>query len=308
MSGPADGAVVGSGRHRYRRVPEWPCAAAAAPFEHPGAVAVDSKGLVHVLSREAKRPMTVWRTDGTFVRTWGQGAFSAMPHGIAIAPDDTVWVVDRDWHVATRFSPDGTVLQTLGRKLSPSPTCDGRVVKARPFNMPANLVVASDGEIFAADGYGNHKVHRFASDGRVLASWGRQGKGPGEFALVHSVALDGRGRVFVCDDENDRIQIFDRAGRFLDQWAMRNPSGLHIGGDVVYVTELQPFRDDRIGPGRGRVSLWTLDGEPLAAWLGTDAPGGDLMRGAHDLAVDASGDIYVAEGASGRVSKFERLR
>jgi hypothetical protein len=56
------------------------------------------------------------------------------------------------------------------------------------------------------------------------------------------------------------------------------------------------------------VSLWTLDGEPLAAWLGTDAPGGDLMRGAHDLAVDASGDIYVAEGASGRVSKFERLR
>jgi DNA-binding beta-propeller fold protein YncE len=299
--------AVGSGAYRFRRVEVWPILPDSWSFECTSGVAVDPNGIVWVLCRNAHHPVSAWRADGTFVTAWGAGLFSDQPHGIAAAADGTIWIVDRDWHVATRFSPDGHALQTLGRKLAPSPTCDGRVVRARPFNMSANLAIAPDGEIYAADGYGNHKVHRFAADGRLIGSWGRQGLGPGEFALVHDIALDGRGRVFVCDDENDRVQIFDRDGVFLEEWPFANPSGICIRDDVVYVSELQPFRDAQRGPGRCRISLWTLDRHLLAQWCGADSDTCDLMLGGHALAVDARGSIYVAEVASGQVAKFVRV-
>jgi len=299
--------LVGSGAYRYRRAESWPTMPGGWAFECTSAVTVDPSGLVWVLSRNRHHPVSAWQADGKFVTAWGAGLFSDQPHGIAAAADGTIWIVDRDWHVATRFTPDGQLLQSLGRKLAPSPTCDGRVVRARPFNMPTNLALAPDGQIYAADGYGNHKVHRFSADGTLLGSWGRQGTGPGEFALVHDIALDSCGRVFVCDDENDRIQIFDRGGVYLEEWRFANPSGICIRGDVVYVSELQPFRDDRIGPGRCRVSLWSLDHKLLADWCGTDSETCDLMLGGHALAVDDAGSIYVAEVSSGQVTKFVRV-
>jgi DNA-binding beta-propeller fold protein YncE len=299
--------IVGTGRYRYERLPAWPVMPCGWTLDNPGAAAVNSGGDVFVLSRNDHHPVTVWTQEGTFLRAWGAGQFSTMPHGIHIDGADRVWITDRDFHTVTRFTPEGTAELVLGRKLAPSPTCDGRVVKSRPFNMPTNVAVTADGEIFAADGYGNHKVHRFAADGTLQLSWGRQGTAPGTFALVHNVALDGRNRVFICDDENDRIQIFDRDGGFLAEWPFANPSGIWIRDDIVYVSELQPFRDSAIGPGRCRVSLWTLDGALLADWRGTDGPGRDLMQGGHDLCVDAAGDIYLCEGAGGHVVKFRRL-
>jgi streptogramin lyase len=299
--------VVGTGRYRYECHHHWPTMPGLWALEHPGAAAVNSRGEVFVLSRNDHHPVTVWTAEGAFIASWGDGMFSAMPHGIHIDAADRVWITDRDFHTVTRFTPDGEAELVLGSKLAPSPTCDGRVVKSRPFNMPTNVAVTSDGEIFAADGYGNHKVHRFAPDGTLMLSWGRQGTEPGTFALVHNVALDSRGRVFICDDENDRVQIFNSDGAFLEEWKFANPSGICIRDGIVYVSELQPFRDDTVGPGRCRVSLWTLDGALLADWRGTDAPGRDLMLGGHDLCVDAAGDIYVCEGSGGRVLKFRRL-
>ncbi len=239
-------------------------------LEHPVAAAANSRDEIYVLSRNDHHPVTVWTKTGAFLRAWGAGQFSTVPHGICIGPEDAVWITDRDHHTITRYTPDGEPALVLGRKLQPSPTCDGRVVKSRPFNMPANLAVAPAGDLFAADGYGNHKVHRFAPDGTLLHSWGRQGTGPGEFALVHNVAIDSSFRVFICDDENDRIQIFTPDGAFLQQWPFANPSGICIRNDIVYVSELQPFRDPALGPGRCRVSLWTLDFTLLASWRGTD--------------------------------------
>ena len=135
-----------------------------------------------------------------------------------------------------------------------------------------------------------------------------QGTGPGEFALVHNVWVDRHGRVFIGDDENDRLQIFDESGTFLEEWThYANPSGLCIRDDVVYVADLQPFHDSRVGPGSGRVTLTTLDGKLITEWSGIDGPTKDAMIGPHDLCVDADGSIYVCEGRGHRVSKFRRL-
>lgn len=261
------------------------------------------------MSRGGERPITIWDKDGRFISSWGEGTFSDVPHGIYIGPNDNVWVVDRSYHIATEYTPGGEPIRTLGTKLSPSPTWEGKFVHSVPFNMPANIAIAPNGDLFAADGYGAHRVHKFSGDGELIKSWGMQGTGPGQFALVHNIWVDKDGRVFVADCENDRLQIFDLEGNFLEQWDkdMANPTGLHIRDDIVYIAHLSPEAIEGQSPGWGAISLWTLDGEMITSWRGTEGPGTDTVQGPHDLCVDDEGSIYVCEPRARRVSKFIRV-
>jgi DNA-binding beta-propeller fold protein YncE len=299
--------IVGSGDFRFERVAEWPKPRRYFQFSAPSDAAVNPDGEIYVLSRRDRHPVTIWSKDGEFIYCWGEGEFSDQPHGIYIAPNGNVWIVDRDYHIASEYTPGGERIRTLGRKLEPSPTWEGRFIQSKPFNMPTNLAIAGNGDIFVADGYGNHRVHKFNSDGELLLSWGKQGTGPGEFALVHNIWIDRDERVLVADDENHRIQIFNTEGVFLDEWKMTNPSGLCIHRDIVYVGQLGPYHDRSKGEGWGSVSLWGLDGSQLASWTGLDSPTKDLMVSPHDLCVDDDGSVYVCEVDIGRVSKYRRV-
>ena len=287
-------AIVGSGGHRYERVPSWPNMPKYWALGAASDGAVNSRDEVHIFSR-GDHPLTIWDTDGDFISSWGEGTFSANPHGIYIAPNDKVWLVDRDYHIATEYTPSGELLRTLGNKLAPSPSFTGM-----PFNMPSGLAIAPGGELFVSDGYGGNRVHKFSADGELILSWGRQGTEPGEFALVHNIWVDRNGRVFICDRENDRIQIFDGEGNFLEQWTdLEKPGDVWIHDDTVYVVEQ--------GPGSG-VSIWTLEGQLLARWRGDQGPGEGTLVGGHGLCVDSQGSIYVTEiGRGARVTKFVRV-
>src|SRR5436309_6056928 len=97
-----------------------------------------------------------------------------------------------------KFSPDGKVLLTLGKA---GVAGDGE----NTFNRPSAVAVASNGNIFVADGHGgdsNARIVKFSKDGRFLKAWGRKGSGPGEFAEVHAIAIDSKGRLFVADRGN----------------------------------------------------------------------------------------------------------
>ncbi len=288
-------ATVGSGNYQYERVPEWPNMPKYWAFGAASDGAVNSKDEVYIFSRGA-HPLTIWDTDGNFVSSWGEGTFSANPHGIYIAPNDNVWLVDRDFHIATEYTPGGEEIRTLGEKLAPSPSFQGM-----PFNMPSGLAIAPDGNMFVSDGYGGHRAHKFSADGELLLSWGKQGTGPGEFALLHNIWVDERGRVIICDRENNRIQIFDGEGNFLEEWTdLEAPGDLWIHDNIIYVVEQ--------GAGTG-VSIWTLDGELLSRWRGSDegAAAGSVIGG-HGICVDSKGSIYVTEiGQGERVSKFVRV-
>ena len=97
------------------------------------------------------------------------------------------------------------------------------------------------------------------ADGTYLFSWGEPGTGPGQFALPHGVWIDRRGRVLVCDRENDRVQVFDQEGKFLQVWPTKliGPAAFYVDADdIVYIPEHNG----------GLVSVLTLDGERLAQW------------------------------------------
>ncbi|MDP6063270.1 MAG: peptidyl-alpha-hydroxyglycine alpha-amidating lyase family protein [SAR202 cluster bacterium] len=285
--------TVGTGDYRYELVPSWPNMPRFWSFGRASDGAVNSRDEIHIFSR-GKHPLTIWDVDGNFISSWGEGDFSTEAHGIYIAPNDNVWLVDRDYHIATEHKPDGTLLRTLGNKLAPSPSFVGN-----PFNMPSGLAIAPNGDLFVSDGYGGHRVHRFSPEGELELSWGKQGTGPGEFALLHNIWVDADSRVFICDRENDRIQIFDREGNYLEEWIdLHKPGDIWVSDGVVHVVE----QGEECG-----VSLWNLQGDLIARWRGNDGQSG-MLTAPHGLCVDSQGSIYVTEiGEAQRVTKFQRL-
>jgi streptogramin lyase len=285
--------TVGSGKYTYQVVEGWGRLPEGWQWGWISAVACDSTDRVYVYSR-SEHALVRFDREGHLLDTWGEGLVRHA-HGIYIDDEDNVYCTEHGAHCVYKFDRHGELMMTLGTPGEPAPE-DGA-----PFNRPTDLAVASSGELFVSDGYGNVRVHKFSSHGELLLSWGERGDGPGQFALPHCVRVDRYDRVWVCDRENDRIQIFDADGTFLSEWGgLRRPDALFFdpGDDIVYVAELER-----------QVSIYHLDGERISQWGGgqeSDEPGAFLGY-PHGIWVDGHGDLYVSEvGVDGRLQKFAR--
>ncbi len=294
---------------RYDIVEGWEQLPKGFAHRDVAGVAVDGEDRVFLICR-GDQPIIAYDRKGGFLRAWGEGLFTYRTHGITVALDGTVWCTDDGTHTVRRFTPEGKLLLTLGTPNTPSDTgYDGKDTKTvtrpgGPFNRPTNIAVGPKGDLYVSDGYGNCRVHRFSSTGELKRSWGVPGQGPGEFFLPHGIAVAADGRVFVCDRENDRIQIFDPDGGYLAEWTdTRRPT--HIVFDAqgrAYVSELwwQPGqtsrRYGRAGDIRsGRVSVYDKDGRVLARWGGADPTAAGSFAAPHGIAVDSRRDVYVSE-------------
>jgi DNA-binding beta-propeller fold protein YncE len=270
----------------YNPVPGWLQLPKGFEFGLVTAVATDKNDNLYIFHRGG-RPVAIFDKAGKFLRSWGKDEVETA-HGLRIDHEGNVWTTDLDRHQVIKHDPNGKVLLTLGKAYSEGNTPD-------KFDMPADVAIAPNGDIYVADGYGNSRVVKFNKDGKYLKEWGKPGKGPGEFDLVHAIVLDAKGHVYVADRENDRIQVFDADGRFLEQWrGIGAPYGLFLqGGQRMLVTD-----------GRGdQVRLLDLTGKVLGRFGHEGkAPGEFLM--AHGICADSRGVIYVTEGDGERVQKF----
>jgi hypothetical protein len=164
---------------------------------------------------------------------------------------------------------------------------------------PTDVAIAPNGDIFITEGHsfaqGVNRVSKFADDGTFIMSWGSTGSGPGEFNVPHTIAFDSQGRVFVGDRGNNRIQIFDQGGNFLDVWyQFGRPSGIAItDDDRIYVADSESWGSDnpgwekgiRVGSARdGTVKYLIADLEPNAS----------EHSGAEGVGVDSEGNVYGA--------------
>jgi DNA-binding beta-propeller fold protein YncE len=286
----------------------------------PG-VATDAQDRVYVLTR-GEHPVIVYDRDGRFLGSWGEGVFT-RPHGITIL-DDIAYCVDDADHTVRAFTLDGELRWTLGTPHGPSDTgyradqpANLLTIEraAGPFNRPTRLVVAPGGELYVADGYGNARIHRFSAAGELLQSWGGPGAGPGQFNLPHSVWVHTDGRVFVCDRENDRIQIFGPTGELLAMWTnVTRPGDLFIDRhERVYVGEMAWDAGQSSLSGRrwpetraAQISIRDMDGTVLARWGGPDPCAPGSFASPHGLWVDSGGAIYVGEVTHTALSRSGR--
>lgn len=285
--------VFGQGTHQYTVQENWWTLPEGWEFGWIPAVAVDSLDRVYVYSR-SEHPMVVFDRDGNFIDSWGDDILKDA-HGIFIDADDNIYCTEREPHVIRKFTTDGELLMTLGTPDVPG--ADGE-----PFNLPTDLALGPDGEMYISDGYGNARVHKYSPDGELIKSWGQPGTGPGEFDLPHCVRVDPRNRLMVADRENNRIQFFTLDGEYIEEWGdLLQPDTIYIDDDdLVYIAELGQ-----------RVTIMTLDGEVISQWgseRGSTVPG-EFFACPHGIWLDSHGDIYVGEvQADARLQKFIRQR
>ena len=298
-----------TGARRYDVVQGWEQLPSGYVHRDVAGVAVDGEDRVYLICR-GDHPIIAYDQKGNFIRSWGEGQFTYRTHGVSVAPNGTLFCTDDGNHTIRQFTPEGKLLMTLGIMNTPSDTgYDGKdymtiTRPAGPFNRPTNIAVGPRGHLYVSDGYGNCRVHRFSPSGTLERSWGEPGTGPGQFYLPHGIAVHADGRVFVCDRESDRIQIFNPEGEYLSEWTdTQRPTHIVFDSEGrAYVSELWWHPGDisrRHGPTTmakpARLSVYDRDGRVIARWGTADATAPGSFAAPHGLAVDSRGDIYVSE-------------
>jgi sugar lactone lactonase YvrE len=278
------------------------------------AVDIDSKGNVWVAERCGENtcanskldPVLEFDAAGKLIKSFGAGTM-LFPHNLVIDRDGNIWVTDGRGHQIIKFDQNGKILLTLGKKGVPG---DGQDT----FNQPSAVAFAPNGDIFVADGHGgnsNARVVKFSKDGTFIKTWGQKGTEPGNFDTPHCIAFDSAGRLFVGDRANNRIQIFDQEGKFLEQWTQfSRPSGLIIGkGDSLYVSDSESREKEGYGhhPGWKRgIRVGSAKTGAVTAFIpDTFAdPEGSATSGSEGIAVDSHGVIYGAEVGQKDLKKY----
>ncbi len=287
----SDSISVGGGGFMYSPVEGWGSGPTGHELGLVSAVVTDSKDRVYIFNRAPETAVLIFDRDGNFLDSWGEDIF-VSPHSIWIDADDLLYLTDTGDHTLRRCTTDGSVQQTWG--------IPGRTgAPGAPFNRPTWAMTAPSGALYVTDGYGQSRVHKFAQSGDLLLSWGEEGSGPGQFKLPHAVWVDRNERVYVVDRENNRIQIFDSEGVYLDEWrGFQRPQGIFVdANDIVYVAEARPG-----------VKILTLSGEVLAEWGDAGDLPGQFRQFPHSIWADSHGDLYVGEVTGhGLFQKFARI-
>jgi hypothetical protein len=263
-------------------------------------------------------PIVVYTPQGKLLRSMGAGMF-VWPHGIAVMPDLSIWATDAvapngvdknnpgKGHQVLHVDKNGHVLLALGKPGVAGASHD-------TFNAPTDIVIGRNGDIFVTDGHGagtNAGLVKFDKNGAYVKEWGTRGTGPGQFEAPHALAIDSRGRLFVADRPNSRIEIFDQDGNLLAEWKQfGRPSGLAIDkNDMLYVTDTQTTKDRPgfengiyIGSAKdGKVTGFIPKIRPHSTWEG-EGPDRTNME-AITVAPDGSA-IYGGEAGLRMVVKF----
>jgi outer membrane protein assembly factor BamB len=245
------------------------------------AVTADKQGNIYILHRPEDPkmdPVIVVDAKGNRLRSFGAGMFK-IPHGIRIDNAGNVWVVDANLSSVTKFTPDGKKLMAFEVGDIPDPS--------RPFCGASDVAFAANGHLFISDGYCNTRVLEYEADGKRLNMWGGSGKGPGEFNLVHDIALSADGILYVADRENGRVQWFDMKGKWLGE--------KHFGGQLFSVATA-PSGEVYVG-----THALGVDFDQDSVIFKFDPKSGKILGRvdgmAHQLGLGADGSLYPGTGA-----------
>lgn len=266
-----------------------------------GDIAISKDGRVFVSVGGGPRPgIQVYSPAGDYLHNLPK--YNHDFHGFVISEDEEgeyIIGVPSDGQSVIKMRLDGSEVLRLG-----ADKFDGKLKRL------TCVVVAPDGRIFAADGYGNDLIHVFDKQGTYVRSFGGR-EAPYRFKTCHKLVVDTRfdePRLLCCDRENRRMVILTLEGEVLGEIAdMKRPAAVTIHGDLAVVGEIE-----------GRVSFLDKDGKRVNTLGQNDTPGEvatnqvapakwrpGVFTAPHGVALDQAGNLFVAEyNVHGRVLKF----
>jgi uncharacterized repeat protein (TIGR02543 family) len=307
---------------------------AAAQFDYPYGVAVDSAGNVYVADgyNSCIRKIT---PDGAVTTLAGSGASGYAdgigtaaqfnwPRDVAVDSAGNVYVADDNNGCIRKITPGGAVTTFAGS--GASGYADGTGTAAQ-FYGPHGVAVDSAGNVYVADTF-NSRIRKITPGGAVttLAGSGAYGYVDGtgaaaQFRSPHGVAVDSAGNVYVADDNNGCIRKItpggvvttlagsrDRDYSYADGTGTAarfgNLSGVAMdSAGNVYVVDEDSNRIRKITPGGVVTTLAGNGASGYADGIGTAAQ----FYGPHGVAVNSAGNIiYVADTFNKRIRKMTR--
>jgi len=282
---------------RWKRLLLGPEEAAERPSEmlvKPYGIAVSPQGRVFVTDTAARRVFAFdleLRTV-TFLGDTGNGKL-VKPVGIAVDANDRVFVSDATLKRVFGYDPDGTLALAIGQE--------------GELESPAGLAVdRANRRLYVADTT-RHEIRSYSTDdGSLIGTIGGRGTTPGTFNFPTNVFVDRRGRLYVTDTMNFRLQIFDADGSVVGAFGtqgdvpgtLNRPKGVGVDSEGhIYVADTS-FNNFQVFDEAGQLLLFVGSGG--------NAPGEFLLPAG--LYVDARDRIYVADQGNSRVQVFQYLR
>ena len=163
--------------------------------------------------------MSVFREDGTYIRTIGQGKLQ-YPKDVLVHSSGLVYVADGENHRIAVFSQEGELFCTFGTR--------GR--GKGEFQWPSSLAASPDGHHLYVSDCGNHRFQVFTLEGQYVRDFGT-----GQLKYPCGLTVTSDGSVLVADSNNNRIAVFDNKGELVHSIAVEHPTGLAIDsrGDLL---------------------------------------------------------------------------
>jgi hypothetical protein len=314
---------------------------------------------------KASPPVIEFDEEGNVANSWGNPALepagaigpkgnsianqnAVMPngiHGCFVDYQDNVWIAGNGDGIVQKYSHDGsTLLLTIGTKF----VCDGGTGPADPgipctgagggnvmqtglshtlLNLPADISVdPSNGEVYIADGYGNHRVVVFDKNGNYMRQMGGVGSATGDFTAgdgghPHCVGLGKDGYVYACDRGQDRINVYTKGSGTTPGTLVKTipviPGTAALGTagsawDIDFSPDpVQTFAYISDG---GNEVMWIFNHAAILNGSSYVSPLGGFGQPGHQagqftflhmMAIDSKGNLYAGETIGGRrIQKF----
>jgi sugar lactone lactonase YvrE len=279
-------------------------------------VATNSKGSIFVNTCAQQTRNFEFDSNGKYVRELGKDSYgNVFCHGIRVDAEDNIWVIDEGSNSIIKYNPQGRAVLILGRRLGfPYTGMEPPAKELSPappylFNRPTDVAWDAQGNIFVADGYVNSRIAKYDKNGKFIKQVGTRGSGPGQFTLLHAIAVDAQGNVYGGSRSDLRIVVFDNDLNYKTTFDhVGAPWSLCItpgpGKQYLYTSNSNPdSQDTELHKASGQIFKMELDGTVLGKF-GVPGKEQGQFTTVHGIDCRTPNVIYTTEIVGWRLQKF----